>query len=110
MSLCKQHRIGLPAETRQRELHFVTFFFSPGLAMSLRMENNPPSPSTLIPHSLENNSSAFFLAQRVRNENSNFWVHKHPAATRQTGRAGGQEDVEGNFSDTGVGVCYQKTV
>lgn len=27
MSLCKQHRIRLPAETRQWELHFVTLIF-----------------------------------------------------------------------------------
>lgn len=77
--------------------------------MSLRMENKPPSPSTLIPHSLENSSSAFFLTPHVRNENGNFWVHKHPAATRQTGRAGGQKDMEGNFSDAGAGVCCQRT-
>lgn len=57
MSLCKQHCIRLPDETRQWELHFVFFF--PGLAMNLRRDYKPPS-STLILQKTNFLSAIFF--------------------------------------------------
>lgn len=48
MNLCKQHRIELPAETRQWELHWSD------LAMSLSTDKKPSFPSPPL-HSLVNN-------------------------------------------------------